>query len=111
MQRLALAGHLDGVEIVRQHGAGGTASDGELVRLLQPAFAGFFAIIDALVEHVVLVAKYAGDRGPGGVVVRRLRLARHARRAVEREAPVGILSEVVDGARATRIVRKVRRRE
>ena len=44
----------------------------------------------------------AGDRGPGGVVVRRLRLAGAADRGIEREAAIGIFGQPIDLAMPVR---------
>jgi hypothetical protein len=107
VERFAGARHFDGVEIVRQHGAGVAAPDRQFVGAAQFAFARCLTPVGALVENVVLVAVDPRNRGPGRVVVRRLRLAGHARRAVEREASVGVLGKVVDGAGAAREVGEV----
>ncbi len=50
----------------------------------------------ARIDLVALVAGDAGDDGPGGVVVRRLRLAGLAQRQVQRVAAVGVFGQAVD---------------
>jgi hypothetical protein len=83
-------------KVVGQEADRVAAHDGELAGLAQAPLARRAAVVGALVEHVVLLAAHARDHRPGGVVVRRLRLARHPGGGVEREAGIGVLGEAVD---------------
>src|SRR5260370_42579202 len=96
MQRRLAAGHLDSMEIVGQEGAGIAFPYREIAGLADAAEAGPLAVVDALVEDVVLVAEDAGDHRPGGMVVRRPRLARPTGRGIEGEAPARTLGQAID---------------
>ncbi len=111
MQRRRAAGDLDGVEIIGQEGAGIAAPHRELAGAADAAAARRGAVVGALVEDVVLVAEDTGDHRPGGVVVRRLRLAGNPGRGIERKAPVGILGKAVDPPLAARRDREMLRRK
>ena len=111
MQARRLLLHRDRVEIVGQEGAGPAAPHHQLAGPAQLAAARRGAVVDAREEHVALRAMDPGDHGPGGVVVRRLRLAGTAGRRVEREAAIGVLRQAVDLARPAGRNREMLQRE
>ena len=53
-------------------------------------------------KHIALVARHAGNDGPGRVIVRRLRLARQAGRQVQRVAAGRVLAQAIDLGRVLR---------
>ena len=100
MQMQRLLGGRDGVEIVRHELDRVSLLDGDLAHMAELALTFDRAVVDALVDDVMLGAANGGDDGPGGVVVRRRRLARGTRRGIDRIFAVRVLGQVVDLARS-----------
>ena len=99
------------MKVVRQKGTGVALHDRKLAALCQAPLARRATIVDAIVEHVMLLAIDTGNAGPGRVVVGRLLLANRARRSVQRKTPVRVLGEVKYRSSAARQITEALRRE
>jgi hypothetical protein len=94
VQGLLAVDHLDRMEVVGKKSAGISLDHGQLAPFGKAAFALHFAVVDPVVENVVLIAVHTGDAGPCRVVMRRLRLSGRPGRTIEREPAVGIFGNV-----------------